>query len=116
MQTPRYHVIFDIDHAGELIRDKKGLSRFMKKTVESIGMSVIAGPTVVEGIPENPGLSGFAILDFSHISIHTFTAHDEALIDIFSCKPFDIPTVRERCLKEFGTADSTVREKTVWWG
>ncbi|TAK04058.1 hypothetical protein EPO34_02785 [Patescibacteria group bacterium] len=116
MRTPRYHVIFDIDHADPVIRDAGALSRFIKETVESIGMSVIAGPTVCEGIPENPGLSGFAVLDFSHISVHTFTNHDEALIDIFSCKPFVIELVRDRCLTAFGTPDSIVREKTVWWG
>ena len=37
-----------------------------------IGMKILAGPTVVEGAPENPGWTGFVIIDKSHIAVHTF--------------------------------------------
>src|SRR6266581_1922447 len=35
-------------------------------------------------------LCGFVIIAESHISIHTFPDRNSALVDIFSCKQFDI--------------------------
>lgn len=52
-------------------------------------MKILKGPETAAGIPVNPGLSTFAIIDFSHISIHTFTNTKEFCLDIFSCKEFD---------------------------
>jgi len=54
-----------------------------------IDMNILAGPFIVEGAPENPGWTGFVIIDKSHISIHTFDDENLVSIDVFSCKPFD---------------------------
>jgi len=54
-----------------------------------IGMKVLDGPHLVEGVPENPGLTGFVIIDKSHISVHTFTETGTASIDVYSCMPFN---------------------------
>jgi S-adenosylmethionine decarboxylase len=54
-----------------------------------IGMSILDGPYVVEGVPENPGWTGFVIIDKSHISVHTFTETSTVSIDVYSCKPFN---------------------------
>lgn len=116
MRSPRYHVIFDIDRCRpETITDRAGLERFIRRAVESVGMKIIAGPTVVEGVPENPGLSGFAVLDFSHAAAHTFTKTGDVMIDIFSCKPFDKAAARELCLAYFATPESAVRSQEIWW-
>jgi S-adenosylmethionine decarboxylase len=63
-------------------------------------MKILHGPVIVEGIPTNPGLSGFAIIDFSHISIHTFSETNEVCVDVFSCKPFDYKELH-RFVKEY---------------
>jgi len=52
-------------------------------------MRIIKGPIVAQGAEANPGLSILAIIDFSHISIHTFTKYREALVDVFSCREYD---------------------------
>jgi len=44
---------------------------------------------VVRGVPENPGWTGFAIIDKSHIAVHTFDDSGLASVDVFSCRPFD---------------------------
>ena len=54
-----------------------------------IGMKILAGPVVVEGNSCNPGLTGFVIIDKSHIAIHTFTEGNRISIDVYSCQPFD---------------------------
>lgn len=60
-----------------------------------IDMNILSGPTVVEGVPENPGWTGFVIIDKSHIAIHTFTANNTISIDVYSCKIFNEETVVE---------------------
>ena len=63
--------------------------RILTELPALIGMKVLAGPYVVEGVPENPGWTGFVIIDKSHISIHTFYEGNKVSIDVFSCKTFD---------------------------
>ncbi len=67
------------------------------------------GPVVLEGVPENPGITGFAIIDFSHISVHTFTAEHEVCVDIFSCKPYDYEKVRNYVMSELNLTQGSVK-------
>lgn len=116
MRSPRYHVIFDIDRCKpETITDRVGLEAFVRRAVQSVKMNIIAGPVVAEGVPENPGLSAFAVLDFSHAAVHTFTNTGDVMIDIFSCKPFDKQAARELCMAYFATEESSVRSQEIWW-
>ena len=79
-------------------------------------MKILEGPIIAKGKEINPGLSSLAIIDFSHISIHTFTNSNEALIDIFSCKEYGREIVLEISKKYFATSETKVRKKEVWWG
>ncbi len=116
MQTKRFHCVIDLTMCNELIDDSEFLKKFIDALAKEIGMTIIAGPLVAKGIPENPGYSALAIVDFSHISIHTFTSHKEALIDIFSCKPYDRERALSLCKETFSTSETVAREKEVWWG
>jgi S-adenosylmethionine decarboxylase len=69
--------------------DRDTVERILRELPSLIGMSILSGPYVVEGVPENPGWTGFVIIDKSHISVHTFTETDIVSIDVYSCKPFD---------------------------
>ena len=59
-----------------------------------IGMHILHGPEVVKGCPENPGWTGFVIIDKSHISVHTFDVGSRVSVDVFSCQPFDVEEAR----------------------
>jgi len=65
-----------------------------------IDMKILAGPMVVRGAEENPGWTGFVIIDKSHIAIHTFDEGSRVSMDVFSCKPFEgekvLRYIRER--------------------
>ncbi len=78
-----------------------------------IDMKIIYGPIVQEGVPMNPGLSAFAIIDFSHISIHTFKNTNQFSLDIFSCKKYDFNKLREFIKHKFGIANNDLYFKTI---
>lgn len=116
MNTPRYHCVFDISTIREDLSDAVVLDRILHELAAVVEMTILAGPLIAEGHPDNPGLTGFVVVDYSHISIHTFTKHQEALIDIFSCKPYDKTAVQKYIQEHCCTTNSTIRERQVWWG
>lgn len=117
MQTKRYHILIDVaGSSDEILNNREGLEGFLKKLPGIIDMHVLEGPIVAEGIPENPGLSGFVIIDYSHISIHTFTKYGEALIDIFSCKPYEQEIAVGAVLEYFKVERNNASIQEVSWG
>lgn len=117
MEQKRYHIIIDLKKVDiKLLKDSKGLRNFLKSLPRVIGMHVLKGPEIARGIEDNPGISGFVIIDFSHISVHTFTKVEEALIDIFSCKPFSKEKAIKKTLGYFKVPKSSARVKEVYWG
>ncbi|HEX8966148.1 MAG TPA: S-adenosylmethionine decarboxylase [Patescibacteria group bacterium] len=113
MQQKRYHIIIDLENISpQYLTNEKSLRDFLKKLPSVINMHVLKGPIIAKGIPENPGLSGLVIIDYSHISIHTFSKSREALVDIFSCKPYDVEKAKEAVLDYFHLGAHT---QTVSW-
>lgn len=116
MRVKRYHQIFDIDNCNKNINDGLFLKDYLQKIASAIDMHIIGGPIIAEGIPENPGYSVLCIVDFSHISIHTFTDCNGILVDIFSCKNWNKEKIRKMLIEAFSTEKSEIRDKEVWWG
>ncbi len=56
---------------------------------------------------EPVGVTGFILLEESHISIHTWPEHGYAAVDVFSCKPFDVVAVENK-LKQLLGAENVV--------
>ena len=76
---------------------------WMRKLIKKIDMNILAGPYSSQVSKKgNKGLSGVAIIDTSHISIHTWDEQQPALIqlDVYSCKEFKKADVID-CLDEF---------------
>jgi S-adenosylmethionine/arginine decarboxylase-like enzyme len=74
-----------------------------RKLIKTIDMNILAGPYSSQVSKKgNKGLSGVAIIDTSHISIHTWDEQQPALIqlDVYSCKEFKKADVID-CLEEF---------------
>lgn len=116
MLTKRFHNIFDLENCNEKIGDRDVLHKFVEKIAEAVEMKILEGPVIAQGMEQNPGLSAFAIVDFSHISVHTFIKHHEALVDIFSCKKYEREKVLQICKEFFEGTETIVRQKEVWWG
>lgn len=116
MHSARYHIVLDLEDVPTAkVTDAAGLKDFLEKLPGLIGMSILHGPVIKEGIPENPGLTGFVVIDYSHISVHTFSKYNEALIDIFSCKPYDQEYALKVTLEYFGASASAARTQVVHW-
>lgn len=116
MQAKRYHIICDLADSNEKIKDREKIRELIEELVKLTDMSILEGPIIAEGKPENPGLSALVIIDFSHISVHTFTKYNEVLIDVFSCKEFNRNLIMDYCLSYFEADKDTSRIKEVWWG
>ena len=117
MAAQRYHIIIDLTQVPtSRLSDEDGLNNFLNTLPRLIGMKVLKPPVVINGIPENPGLTGFVIIDFSHISIHTFTNHNQALIDIFSCKSYVQEEAVKAVLEHFQADRQNAKIQQVSWG
>jgi S-adenosylmethionine/arginine decarboxylase-like enzyme len=68
---------------------KRDIKEVMNDLPTIIGMKILAGPIIVEGAPENPGWTGIAVIEKSHIAIHTFEEGRKASFDIYSCETFE---------------------------
>jgi len=98
----RFHIIIDSAECDpELITDKARVDKAIKDIAKLCEMKVLHGPVVIEGLPVNPGLTGFAVIEFSHISVHTFVPSNEICVDIFSCKDFDYNAVKKYVMDAF---------------
>lgn len=116
IEPKRYHLIFDIHNYPHKRINKNFLTKILEELPTFIGMQIIAGPIVANGVKENPGLSGFVIIDYSHISIHTFSRYNKILIDVFSCKLYNRELVIRFLLDTLGIKRASIKTKTVSWG
>jgi S-adenosylmethionine/arginine decarboxylase-like enzyme len=75
--------------------NKETISHILSELPSLIGMHILSGPHIVMGVPENPGWTGFDIIDKSHIAIHTFSETCVVSIDVYSCKSFKTEEVTD---------------------
>lgn len=121
MSVPAFHITFDFKTRDrEKITNKKFIKSFILNTIRKLGMHILHGPNLMKGVPENPGLTAFAVIDFSHIAIHTFILpyglENEVFIDIFSCKPYDKEKVIESIKKEFNVEKHKINYEVLSFG
>lgn len=100
--TKTYHIIFDAFGVNpKFLNDERFMTNILLELPPLMGMKILTGPSLVRDYSKHkPGITGFAIIDFSHISMHTFAKTREAFIDIFSCKPFAYDEARAYLLKQ----------------
>jgi S-adenosylmethionine/arginine decarboxylase-like enzyme len=78
---------------------------WLKNLIKKIDMKILAGPYATKVTKTgNAGITGVAIIETSHIIIHTWDENNPALIqlDVYSCKDFKKSDILE-CLEEFET-------------
>jgi S-adenosylmethionine decarboxylase len=105
----------------EALESGEAVGGLLKTLVGRIGMRVLAGPMVAEesGDIHHRGWSGVVILYESHAAIHTYPDVGEVFMDIFSCKTFDLNTVRETLTSFFGehiVMEQDMQDRGIHWG
>jgi S-adenosylmethionine/arginine decarboxylase-like enzyme len=83
--------------------DEKLVSDSIKDLIERIGMKLLMGPYAkYVTMPGNRGLTVAAIIETSHIVMHTWDECDPAMIqlDVYTCGPFD-PEIVFDWLKQY---------------
>ena len=84
-------------------KTEEHIIKWMNNLIAKIDMNILAGPYASKVSKKgNKGISGVAIIDTSHIGIHTWDETDPALIqlDVYSCKEFNKIDVLN-CIEEF---------------
>ncbi len=94
--TKTYHIIFDaIGCESSSLDSEEFVFKLLMELPKLIGMKILSGPHITRDYdPDNMGISAFALVSFSHVSIHTFPLTKEVYIDIFSCRPFEYQKIR----------------------
>lgn len=117
--TKMYHIIFDAFKVRQsLLNDEKFVLKLILEISKLVGMKILSGPNLVRDYDKgHEGITGFAIIDFSHISLHTFVKTREMFVDVFSCKKFDYKKVRNYLYKnlEVGSKDVETMEVKYPW-
>lgn len=111
--TVGHHLLLDLyDCNVKKLEDGKHLKRFLLGASKLIGMRLLAKP-VVKRVKRkrDEGLTGFALVQESHVSVHTYPRFATAHVDVFSCKPFDAAKVEAFAKKFFGSKN--VVSKTI---
>ena len=90
--------------ANRVPTDENKLTIWMKDFIASIDMKILMGPYVkyceMEG---NRGITGIAVIETSHITIHVWDEPVPALmqIDVYSCAEFDPYKIADKIKADF---------------
>lgn len=100
-----YHTIWDVHNCEiEKISWKENIVEVLNTIVKKLNLGIVSEAYKQF---EPVGVTGFILLEESHISIHTWPEHKYAAIDIFSCKPFDTHQI-DMYLKEYFNTESVL--------
>ena len=95
--TKTHHIIFDSFGCNKnFLNDEKFILELLFEIPKIIKMKILSGPNLIRDYnKKNLGITGFAIIDKSHISIHTFVKTREIYIDVFSCRRFNYQKIKK---------------------
>lgn len=90
-----FHLAIDAYKGNDSIKDAGAISNFARKLVEEIDMSAYGAPQVVHfGSGNKTGYTLIQLIETSNICAHFCDDTGDFYLDVFSCKPFDIETVK----------------------
>ena len=96
------HLLLDLKYFGkEVMNSKEVIKDVLNNCVSKINMGKLIEPVVVDGVKSDVGVTGFVIIETSHISIHTFSDKNKIAFDLYSCKDYDENMIIEYLLDKF---------------
>jgi S-adenosylmethionine/arginine decarboxylase-like enzyme len=100
------HTLIDLSECdNELIRSKKHIENYANELVKLIDMKSYGDPIVVHfGSHSAEGYTLVQMIETSLISGHFCNVTNEAYIDIFSCKEYDVEKAADFTMGFFGAS------------
>lgn len=92
MELAHHHLLVNCTFNSTPFQSASYCEWWIQGIIDEIGMNPLYGPLAVSCHNEyNTGLSAFAIIDTSHISLHSWDNLSPNLVqlDVYSCKKFD---------------------------
>ncbi len=71
------------------LHSEENIKQFLTQLCKIIKVNILYGPVAIRGSPHNDGYTGFVIVDYSHIALHTYLKTNLCALDIYTCKDFD---------------------------
>lgn len=104
MQYFGYHLMLDCSGCNDGIKSKENIYIFTKELVKRIDMTAHGEPIIEFLLPGDPkeGYSLLQLITTSNIVGHFIEPNSTAYFDVFSCKEFDIQTVKDVVTEFFG--------------
>jgi len=106
------HLMLDLNECDPAILDNlEACFKILNDLPAQIGMTKITQPYVFRydgHFPAEAGITGVVIIAESHISLHTYPEKKYIFVDLFSCKPFDTETAKEKIIAYFQSKKPTV--------
>jgi S-adenosylmethionine decarboxylase len=101
-----YHFILDCSGCDqEKMKDIKNVDHWIRSLVKDIDMQPIGEPRIEYTAAEFPDKAGFTVVQVivtSSIVAHFVDGLGQIYLDVFSCKEFDVATVKESMQHYFG--------------
>jgi S-adenosylmethionine/arginine decarboxylase-like enzyme len=72
------------------------ITRWLDTLISDINMNILEGPIAIYCEKEgNRGMTAFAIIDTSHIALHTWDEESPGMmqLDVYSCAPFNLDNI-----------------------
>ena len=94
-----YHLMLDCSGCdSELMKNADNIRAFVNELVVAIDMVAVGEPWIERtaiGMPDKEGFSMYQPIITSNISAHFIDQARHIYLDVFSCKEFDIETVKD---------------------
>lgn len=114
------HLTVDLRDCKQLLNmsDMESVYEFLRILPDIIGMTPIRRPIVdiwdSKETSRDSGVTGFAAIAESHISVHTYPERQYVFFDMFSCNDFNVDIVVSKVAEWFGSSDFDVN--LIWRG
>ena len=107
--------------APELLREVQGVRRFLESMVERLGMRCLGEPHMyeveeeihkmhAEPFEDEGGTTGVVVLSTSHCAIHTWPLRSFFVMDVYSCRDFEVEVVERTLAECFGAHSMRVTD------